>query len=89
MRIDASVHPTFPTRGGVMRTPAPSSPARNHHPTTAPRPHPGDRGMSTVEYALCTLAAAAFAVVLYAVLTSDEVRQVLLDMVTGALNTHG
>ncbi len=43
-------------------------------PTTPPRsPRPdNDDGMSTVEYAIGTIAAAAFAAVLYAVVTSDD-----------------
>ncbi|CAM3660744.1 hypothetical protein GCM10009799_47010 [Nocardiopsis rhodophaea] len=48
-----------------------------------------DHGMSTAEYALGTVAACAFAAVLFAILTSSEVRDVLTQMVTDALQAGG
>ena len=45
----------------------------------------GDAGMATAEYALVTLAAAAFAALLLAVLNGGEVRALLLGIVTRAL----
>jgi hypothetical protein len=44
-----------------------------------------DRGMATVEYAMVTIAAAAFAAVLIAIIRSPEVREALLGIVTRAL----
>ena len=44
-----------------------------------------DAGMSTVEYAIGTLAAAAFAAVLYAVVTGDSVVTALTGLVQRAL----
>ena len=44
-----------------------------------------DSGMSTVEYAIGTLAAAAFAAVLYAVVTGDSVVAALTGLVQRAL----
>ena len=44
-----------------------------------------DSGMSTVEYAIGTLAAAAFAAVLYAVVTGDSIVAALTGMVQRAL----
>ena len=44
-----------------------------------------DSGMSTVEYAIGTLAAAAFAAVLYAVVTGDSVVTALTGLVQRAL----
>jgi hypothetical protein len=44
-----------------------------------------DRGMSTVEYAIGTLAAAAFAAVLYAVVSGDSVVTALTGLVQRAL----
>ena len=44
-----------------------------------------DSGMSTVEYAIGTLAAAAFAAVLYAVVTGDSVVNALTGLVQRAL----
>ncbi len=43
--------------------------------------------MSTAEYAVGTLAACAFAAVLYAVTTSGEVHSLVLGLVTKALGT--
>ncbi|MUL39655.1 DUF4244 domain-containing protein [Streptomonospora sp. PA3] len=48
-----------------------------------------DRGMSTAEYALGTVTACAFAAVLFAILTSAEVRDVLTQIVTDALQIDG
>ncbi|MDA0566493.1 DUF4244 domain-containing protein [Streptomonospora sp. S1-112] len=45
--------------------------------------------MSTAEYALGTVTACAFAAVLFAILTSSEVRDTLLAMVTDALRSGG
>ncbi|WP_028984562.1 DUF4244 domain-containing protein [Sporichthya polymorpha] len=45
-----------------------------------------DAGMSTVEYAIGTLAAAAFAMVLMKVLTSDAVGARMSELVTQALS---
>jgi len=44
-----------------------------------------DSGMSTVEYAIGTLAAAAFAAVLYAVVTGDSIVAALTELVQRAL----
>ncbi|MEV2279275.1 DUF4244 domain-containing protein [Nocardiopsis sp. NPDC049922] len=46
-----------------------------------------DHGMTTAEYALCTVSAVAFAGVLYAILTSDTVNGVLTDLVVDALSS--
>jgi Protein of unknown function (DUF4244) len=45
----------------------------------------GDAGMNTVEYAVGTLAAVAFAGVLFKVLTSEPVRAALAAMIARAL----
>jgi uncharacterized protein YuzB (UPF0349 family) len=45
-----------------------------------------DAGMSTVEYAIGTLAAAAFAAVLYAVVTGDSIVNALTGLVQRALS---
>ena len=44
-----------------------------------------DDGMATVEYALVTVAAAAFAAVLIAIIKSPEVRSALASLVGQAL----
>ena len=46
-----------------------------------------EAGMTTAEYAVGTLAAVAFAAVLYAGVTSDAVRNGILDLLTRALHT--
>ena len=45
-----------------------------------------DAGMSTAEYAVGTIAAVAFAVVLYKVVTSGEVQAELADIIRSALH---
>jgi hypothetical protein len=46
----------------------------------------GDDGMSTVEYAIGTIAAAAFAAVLYAVVSGDSIVTALTELVQRALS---
>ena len=48
--------------------------------------HDDDEGMATVEYALVTVAAAAFAAVLIAIVKSPEVRSALASLVSQALS---
>ena len=44
-------------------------------------------GMATAEYAVATVAAAGFGTVLFKLLTSDIVRQFLLDLLRQALSS--
>ncbi|MFD4644153.1 DUF4244 domain-containing protein [Lentzea sp. NPDC058436] len=46
-----------------------------------------DSGMSTVEYAIGTLAAAAFAGLLYVILTSDFLQNELRELIQRALSS--
>lgn len=48
---------------------------------------PLDAGMSTVEYAVGTVVAAAFAAVLYRIVTGDSIVSGLTNLVQSALNT--
>jgi hypothetical protein len=48
-----------------------------------------DKGMSTAEYAVGTIAAAAFAGLLFKIVTSDEVRALLLGIIQRALQLTG
>ena len=48
---------------------------------------PADAGMSTVEYAVGTVVAAAFAAVLYKIVTGDSVVAGLTGLVNSALHT--
>ncbi len=66
-----------------------SRPARSRGPVLLPRLqrlHDGDDGMSTVEYAIGTIAAAAFGAVLYAVVTGDSIVTALTGLVERALS---
>jgi hypothetical protein len=47
-----------------------------------------DDGMSTVEYAIGTIAAAAFGAILYTVVTGDSVVSALTNIINKALNTN-
>ena len=49
----------------------------------------GDRGMSTAEYAVGTIAAAAFAGLLFKIVTSPQVKELLLQIIEKALNLAG
>ncbi len=46
-----------------------------------------DAGMSTVEYAIDTIAAAAFGAILYSVVTGDSIVGALTNIINRALNT--
>ena len=46
-----------------------------------------DSGMSTVEYAIGTIAAAAFGAILYTVVTGDSIVSALSRVIGRALNT--
>ncbi|MFN8228213.1 MAG: DUF4244 domain-containing protein [Mycobacterium sp.] len=46
-----------------------------------------DTGMSTVEYAIGTVAAAAFGAILYTVVTGDSIVTALSGIIARALNT--
>ena len=47
-----------------------------------------DSGMSTVEYAIGTIAAAAFGAILYGVVTGDSIVGGLTNIINRALNTR-
>jgi len=47
-----------------------------------------DSGMSTVEYAIGTIAAAAFGAILYSVVTGDSIVGALTNIISRALNTN-
>jgi hypothetical protein len=46
-----------------------------------------ESGMSTVEYAIGTIAAAAFGAILYTVVTGDSIVSALSNIIARALNT--
>ena len=47
-----------------------------------------DDGMSTVEYAIGTIAAAAFGAILYTAVTGDSIVSALTNIINRALNTN-
>jgi hypothetical protein len=47
-----------------------------------------DDGMSTVEYAIGTIAAAAFGAILYTVVTGDSIVSALTNIINRALSTN-
>jgi hypothetical protein len=47
----------------------------------------GDAGMSTAEYAIGTIAACAFAALLYKLVTSTQILDLLTGLVSRALHT--
>ncbi|WP_420847541.1 DUF4244 domain-containing protein [Nakamurella flava] len=56
-------------------------------PAAGPAGPAGDAGMSTVEYAVGTVVAAAFAAVLYKIVTGDSVVAGLTNLVESALSS--
>jgi hypothetical protein len=44
-----------------------------------------DSGMGTTEYALCTVAAAAFAVILYTILTGSDIVEKVTALISDSL----
>ncbi|MFM8926824.1 MAG: DUF4244 domain-containing protein [Rhodoluna sp.] len=48
-----------------------------------------EEGATTAEYVIITLAAVGFAGLLVSILRSEEVKQLLLEMVRGALSLPG
>ena len=63
-------------------------PTRNGFPASGvPDGDMSDAGMSTVEYAVGTVAAAAFAAVLYQIVTGDSVLAGLTDLINRAMSS--
>ncbi|RBQ22172.1 DUF4244 domain-containing protein [Spongiactinospora rosea] len=48
-----------------------------------------ERGMSTAEYAMGTLAACGFAALLYKVVTGTEIQEALMSLINKALSSAG
>lgn len=70
-----------------MFSPACPAPARPRPLPFAVRPRPADtdRGITTTEYALCILTAAAFAGIMYAIAKSQAVNDAFTGIVVNAL----
>lgn len=69
----------IPARASVHRTPCQRLVIRLRHLRA------DDSGMSTVEYAIGTIAAAAFAAILYAVVSGDSIVSALTTLIQRAL----
>lgn len=57
--------------------------------TVLPEHADSERGAATAEYAIATMAAVGFAGLLVVIMRSDEVRQILTDLVRSALTFTG
>ena len=57
--------------------------------TVLPQSTDGERGAATAEYAIATMAAVGFAGLLVVIMRSEEVRQILTDLVRSALTFTG
>ncbi|MBV7293565.1 DUF4244 domain-containing protein [Corynebacterium sp. TAE3-ERU16] len=80
---------TPPTRPDPDGPPCPDSPAPAEV-TGGPgsiRPLANDLGMSTIEYAMGSIAAAALAAVLYTVITGSDVVEAIRGIIVDALNS--
>ena len=78
--VAAAVHPSCWRSAGVTVD-------TSRAPTDVTDPATADAGMSTVEYAVGTVVAAAFAAVLYKIVTGDSVVTGLTDLINSALST--
>jgi hypothetical protein len=66
----------------------PTGPVARHLWPALRRLRDGDEGMSTVEYAIGTVAAAAFGALLYTVVTGDSILTALTGLVERALSVN-
>lgn len=71
----------------TARVPHPHSASRRWRSRWSVRPGRRDAGMSTAEYAVATVAACAFAVVLHGVVTSAPVSAAMQGLVERALGS--
>jgi hypothetical protein len=75
------------TTGDTPGTERPTRPVARARQRQLSRVRVGEEGMSTAEYAVGTVAACAFAAVLYRVVTGGSVVSALGDLVQSALAT--
>lgn len=87
-RAAVAAHPSAWNRDDVgAETAVEVDRAASIPPATPPATPPADAGMSTVEYAVGTVVAAAFAAVLYKIVTGDSVVAGLTNLINSALST--
>ncbi|MEU8355629.1 DUF4244 domain-containing protein [Nonomuraea sp. NPDC048882] len=82
MPTSASTHSPVPSRPRSARITWPRFSKWVHYATVN-----RERGMSTAEYAVGTIAACAFAALLFKVVSSPEVQEMLTALINRALNT--
>ena len=88
MTTQNSNHPTnLPTNSSTNPLTAAQSQLRSYLHKRLHALATEENGMSTVEYALGTIAAAAFGALLYTVVTGGDIPQALTDIIERALNT--
>ena len=88
MTTQNSNHPTnLPTNSSTNPLTAAQSQLRSYLHKRLRALVTEENGMSTVEYALGTIAAAAFGALLYTVVTGGDITQALTDIIERALNT--
>lgn len=88
MTTQNSNHPTnLPTNSSTNPLTAAQSQLRSYLHKRLHALATEENGMSTVEYALGTIAAAAFGALLYTVVTGGDINQALTDIIERALNT--
>lgn len=83
--------PATPNKHSSTPSPTPGRRTRNAWPRYNKWLHYAavnrERGMSTAEYAVGTIAACAFAALLFKVVSSPEVQEMLTSLINRALNT--
>ena len=88
MTTQNSNHPTnLPTNSSTNPLTAAQSQLRSYLHKRLHALATEENGMSTVEYALGTIAAAAFGALLYTIVTGGDITQALTDIIERALNT--
>lgn len=88
MTTQNSNHPTnLPTNSSTNPLTAAQSQLRSYLHKRLHALATEENGMSTVEYALGTIAAAAFGALLYTVVTGGDITQALTDIIERALST--
>jgi hypothetical protein len=81
------MHSPATTPDDIKAIPTPSSPSRRASKWLHYAALNRERGMSTAEYAVGTIAACAFAALLFKVVSSPEVQEMLTSLIDRALKT--
>lgn len=82
--MSSNHHSSSDPRSSILRRPRK---LRDHCGATVLRLISDEEGMSTAEYAIGTIAAAAFGAILYTVITGDSIVSALTGIIDKALNT--